>query len=313
MMTSYFPWHASNVPHMPQIPGIRFNFPLVAPDDPRNERFLKVCFVCQEEAKAGQEHLRNYGGIVCYSCRAFWRRSHQKTRNPNFICKKGGQCLVTVKTRRRCQKCRYERCLMTGMNPEAVLDESQKKIRFRKLLLKRQKVDPGNPGEDLDEDEDANSDLDDECEINVETVPTIPIPNHHTNYFSPVELVTVPEPVEFYQFSEQEMPPLIEIQPLPLPPLHTVVHEPAPKPQDLFMSVDEDKENPDMLLPKIKTIVRTYQIALAQTKCSRSDDLFGKLNAIQRGETGISVSKEDVLFLISKMSEVFRHFALLQG
>jgi hypothetical protein len=49
-------------------------------ENPRSEIFLKVCFVCQEPAKPGTEHLRNYGGIVCYSCRAFWRRSHQVCR-----------------------------------------------------------------------------------------------------------------------------------------------------------------------------------------------------------------------------------------
>ncbi len=91
------------------------------PEDPRNEFYLKICFVCQEPAKPGTEHLRNYGGIVCYSCRAFWRRSHQKTKRPNFKCKKSGRCQVTVSTRRRCKKCRYERCLRAGMIPEAVL------------------------------------------------------------------------------------------------------------------------------------------------------------------------------------------------
>ena len=109
------------------------------PDDPRDKYYLTVCFVCDDLAKPGQEHLRNYGGIVCYSCRAFWRRSHQNTRRPNFICKKSEDCTITVATRRRCQKCRYERCIVAGMNPDAVLNDDQKKVRFRKLLMKRQK------------------------------------------------------------------------------------------------------------------------------------------------------------------------------
>jgi hypothetical protein len=109
------------------------------PDDPRDKYYLTVCFVCHDMAKPGQEHLRNYGGIVCYSCRAFWRRSHQNTRRPIFVCKKNEDCTITVATRRRCQKCRYERCIVAGMNPDAVLNDDQKKVRFRKLLMKRQK------------------------------------------------------------------------------------------------------------------------------------------------------------------------------
>jgi hypothetical protein len=80
MMSSYVvPWPP---PSSTGDSGLGFGrvirYPLIAPDDPRNERYLTICYVCQEESKAGQEHLRNYGGIVCYSCRAFWRRSHQK-------------------------------------------------------------------------------------------------------------------------------------------------------------------------------------------------------------------------------------------
>lgn len=55
------------------------------------------------------------------------------------MCKKNGNCVLTVNNRRRCQRCRYERCAAAGMRSDAVLNDDQKKIRFRKLLLKRQK------------------------------------------------------------------------------------------------------------------------------------------------------------------------------
>ncbi len=53
-------------------------------------------------------------------------------------CKKNGRCVITVLTRRRCQKCRYNRCQLAGMTPDAVLNEDQKRIRFRKVNQKRQ-------------------------------------------------------------------------------------------------------------------------------------------------------------------------------
>jgi len=109
-------------------------------ENPSDKVFLKICFVCKDVAKSGQEHLRNYGGIVCYSCRAFWRRCHQRSRQPDLFCRKTNQCIVSVETRKCCQKCRYNRCLLAGMKADAVLDSGQKKVRFRKLLKKKQKI-----------------------------------------------------------------------------------------------------------------------------------------------------------------------------
>ena len=45
--------------------------------DPKDSYFLRFCFVCNEEAPPDKEHYSNYGGIVCLSCRAFFRRAHQ--------------------------------------------------------------------------------------------------------------------------------------------------------------------------------------------------------------------------------------------
>ena len=44
-----------------------------------------------------------------------FRRAEQSAKYPSFVCKYSGNCDITVKNRRRCQKCRYERCLKTGI------------------------------------------------------------------------------------------------------------------------------------------------------------------------------------------------------
>ena len=63
-----------------------------------------TCDACGKLAT--QQHL-NYGANVCFSCRAFFRRAHNTdAAAPQFVCKTGGQCAITPKNRRRCQKCR---------------------------------------------------------------------------------------------------------------------------------------------------------------------------------------------------------------
>eukprot|EP00095_Tigriopus_kingsejongensis_P000593 snap_masked-scaffold95_size379157-processed-gene-0.8 protein:Tk00593 transcript:snap_masked-scaffold95_size379157-processed-gene-0.8-mRNA-1 annotation:"PREDICTED: uncharacterized protein LOC778670" len=97
---------------------------------------LRKCTVCLDITK--RSHL-NYGGDACFSCRAFFRRAHQKfpTSVPNFQCKNASQCQINAKNRRRCQKCRYDRCLEHGMKPSCVLDEIQRKTRFRKPFVRK--------------------------------------------------------------------------------------------------------------------------------------------------------------------------------
>ena len=107
------------------------------PNDPDDDYFLLNCFVCEELAKPGQSHMRNYGGVVCFSCRQFFRRAHQGNRHPDFSCKNNGRCHINVANRRKCQKCRYDRCVVAGMCPQAVLTEDQKKVRFQRMLRKR--------------------------------------------------------------------------------------------------------------------------------------------------------------------------------
>ena len=72
-----------------------------------------------------------------FSCRAFWRRTHQNASQPTYICKHNGGCILNVDNRRSCQKCRYDRCITSGMQPEAVLTDKQKEVRFQKFLQKK--------------------------------------------------------------------------------------------------------------------------------------------------------------------------------
>lgn len=103
------------------------------PKGTAEESTSKECAVCGITSETF--HL-NYGASTCFSCRAFFRRAIERSRNPKFVCKKGGTCEVNPVSRKSCRKCRFNKCLTAGMKTDFVLDDSQKKIRFRRLLQK---------------------------------------------------------------------------------------------------------------------------------------------------------------------------------
>ncbi|TRY79464.1 hypothetical protein TCAL_08929 [Tigriopus californicus] len=100
----------------------------------------RVCLVCQDVIL--KHTCIHYGGLSCYSCRAFFRRANQESKKAVFECKYDRDCEITVKTRRKCQRCRYDLCLKAGMKPENVLTPDQKVVRFRKKRQKQTKVVP---------------------------------------------------------------------------------------------------------------------------------------------------------------------------
>lgn len=72
-----------------------------------------ACTVCGAPASAHH----HYGAVVCYPCRAFFRRGTTK----NFQCRTGKfSCPLEQAVKNRCRGCRYEKCLQVGMKPAMV-------------------------------------------------------------------------------------------------------------------------------------------------------------------------------------------------
>jgi len=94
---------------------------------------VRECHVCGE--RAGKHSY--YGGQVCPSCRAFFRRSVQSGYNATYFCIKDGNCEVTLKTRKNCQYCRYKLCEAAGMKTTWVLTEEERKQKFEGRKKKR--------------------------------------------------------------------------------------------------------------------------------------------------------------------------------
>merc|ERR1719427_588322 len=96
---------------------------------PKVEPSEYVCYVCGE--KAGKHSY--YGGQVCASCRAFFRRSVQSKYYEIFQCKKDKQCKINSETRKNCQFCRFKKCLESGMKTSWVLSDEERNRRFNKF------------------------------------------------------------------------------------------------------------------------------------------------------------------------------------
>ena len=98
---------------------------------------LFECPICKDKLRSSPKI--HYGGSSCFSCKAFFRRAHKNSKEPNFKCENDNKCQGTERWKawRKCQKCRLDICLKIGMKPEAVLTDDQKKIRFCKSSQKK--------------------------------------------------------------------------------------------------------------------------------------------------------------------------------
>ena len=281
------------------------------PPDPNHEYYLKFCYVCQEPAKAGQEHIRNYGGIVCFSCRQFFRRAHQKTKAPCFSCTFGDNCLVTVKSRRRCQKCRYDRCIFSGMVPAAVLTDEEKSFRFRKFRQKKKAklmADGSTPLPDKSSRKRRST-------ATRETLDT-----------------TDDDDSEEEPELEQATTPTKRFKAEPSSPRHLDAHQvarpkasSAPKQKSLSTATrsvkpfrlphdydDPYRPWPSLMKSKIEVIVQRYHMTLSQMQSELSEDLFFKLEAIHAGDMTVAITKSEIFEHLSHVAKQFHHFALLQ-
>lgn len=78
-----------------------------------------LCLICGDKASG-----KHYGVYSCEGCKGFFKRTVRK--NLTFSCREERNCLIDKRQRNRCQYCRYQKCLATGMRREAVQEERQR-------------------------------------------------------------------------------------------------------------------------------------------------------------------------------------------
>uniref|UniRef100_A0A7E5A206 NR LBD domain-containing protein n=2 Tax=Panagrellus redivivus TaxID=6233 RepID=A0A7E5A206_PANRE len=92
-----------------------------------------TCLVCGDPTKCC-----HYDVPSCSGCKAFFRRT--VINGKSYVCKTNGKCNMKVKD--RCLQCRFDQCILVGMNPAAIklpktvdLTKVLERIEFRKRTL----------------------------------------------------------------------------------------------------------------------------------------------------------------------------------
>merc|ERR1719225_2468167 len=75
-----------------------------------------MCVICGDRASG-----KHYGVYSCEGCKGFFKRTVRKELT--YVCRENKECIIDKRQRNRCQYCRYNKCLATGMRREAVQDE----------------------------------------------------------------------------------------------------------------------------------------------------------------------------------------------
>jgi len=120
------PFENNNNPTNQKMPNT-CDTPPDVPDINQPSKSMIDCPVCRDTAVA---HF-HYGGMCCYSCKAFFRRVVNTNKATRYKCRSGSnQCDVSLANRRSCQACRYKKCVASGMKPGLVLSDEQCQKKF---------------------------------------------------------------------------------------------------------------------------------------------------------------------------------------
>ena len=92
-----------------------------------------ICQVCGANANG-----YNFDAITCESCKAFFRRNAFRPSN-EFRCINNGNCVITINTRKKCKKCRIDKCFQVCMKKEWIMSETEREEKRRKIEENRRK------------------------------------------------------------------------------------------------------------------------------------------------------------------------------
>ncbi|EDO39982.1 predicted protein [Nematostella vectensis] len=106
---------------------------------------MLLCVVCNDKATG-----YHYGVFTCEGCKGFFKRTVQKQLE--YTCRGNQDCDINQHTRNRCQYCRFEKCVKSGMLKQAVRDDRTPGGRHRHASLqdhrqKKQKLQGKAPKE----------------------------------------------------------------------------------------------------------------------------------------------------------------------
>ncbi|KAM6472303.1 retinoic acid receptor RXR-beta isoform 1-T1 [Liasis olivaceus] len=71
----------------------------------------RLCAICGDRSSG-----KHYGVYSCEGCKGFFKRTIRK--DLTYTCRDNKDCTVDKRQRNRCQYCRYQKCLATGMKRE---------------------------------------------------------------------------------------------------------------------------------------------------------------------------------------------------
>lgn len=108
-----------------------------------------ACVVCLDKASG-----YHYGVFTCEGCKGFFKRTVQKQLS--YTCKENDSCDINQLSRNKCQACRFQKCVDSGMLKEAVREDRMPGGRHRH---KSQTQDIKEKGKKLRSSRDNNPSL----------------------------------------------------------------------------------------------------------------------------------------------------------